>query len=271
MRIQGKVLSDENLIYQKRIYQTRYTVHYHMRKIVQNQIWQTLGRSPVNVLSRTDTLLKALSSQAIKTSKDGDCTTSLDNPSNTWLFHAGKVFSWFQSETFLHQFTIIVSDSIFSKNLPACSSRQLSGPCEMTSPPCWMSPIPLAPARRAGAPALIILVASTELTPDYQCLPHAQARRTPLDVALQMQMNHFMDLLAMFQSTDVHTIPHSFSIYSLLAVFILNTVSLPLTCYLPTALLNAPGNPSTVGKSVGILCPEKGKELFAPFSFICIH
>lgn len=159
MRIQGKVLSDENLIYQKRIYQTRYTVHYHMRKIVQNQIWQTLGRSPVNVLSRTDTLLKALSSQAIKTSKDGDCTTSLDNPSNTWLFHAGKVFSWFQPETFLHQFTIIVSDSIFSKNLPACSSRQLSGPCEMTSPPCWMSPIPLAPAHRAGAPAPIILVA----------------------------------------------------------------------------------------------------------------
>lgn len=166
-----------------------------MRKIVENQrfilIWWNLGRSPVNALFRADTLLKALSSQAIKTSIDGDCTTSLDNPSNTWLFHAGNVFSWFESETFLHQFTIIVSAwHHLLSNLPARSSRQLSGPCEVTSCPCWMSPIPLASVHRASAPAPDHLGGpSTELTPMSSL--HAGTWRTPLDVALQMQMHHF--------------------------------------------------------------------------------
>lgn len=91
----------------------RYTVQYHMRKIVQNQriiqIWKDLGRSPVNLLFRTDSLLRALASQLLKTHMDRYCTTSLGNLSNTWLFHAEKVFSWIQAETFLLQFMTVAS------------------------------------------------------------------------------------------------------------------------------------------------------------------
>lgn len=159
-------------------------------------------------------------------------------------------------------------DTILSKNLPAPSSRQLSGPCEVTSSPCWISPIPLASVHRANAPA-----------PDHLGGPPLNSLQFTNVFMLGHGGCHWMwwcrcitslDLQVMFQSSDVYEIPHCFPIYYLLAVFLFNTVSLPLIFHVPTALLKVPGNPSTIGKNEGILCPETGKELFAPFSFIYI-
>lgn len=135
-----------------------------------------------------------------------------------------------------------------------------------------MSPISLASVHMGNAPAPDHLGdPSTELTPVYQCLLPAEACKTPLMWHYRCRCITSLGLLAMFQSTDAHAIPHSFPMYYLLAAFLFNPVSLPLTFYQPTALFNVPENTSTIGKNEGILCPGTGKELFAPFSFISIH
>lgn len=76
------------------------------------------------------------------------------------------------------------------KNVLAGTSRQLSGPCEVTCSPRGTSPIPLASVHMASGPApWLSWWPFTDLIPVYQCHHPAGVWRTPLDVALQMQSN----------------------------------------------------------------------------------
>lgn len=107
--------------------------------------------------------------------------------------------------------------------------------------------VPLASVHRASAPAPDHLGGPPlNALEFYQCLLHARAWRTPLDVALQMQMHHFPGSSG---HASINRCIHSptFLSHILLIVFLFNTAALPLTFYLPTALLNIPGNPSTIG------------------------
>lgn len=75
-------------------------------------------------------------------------------------------------------------------NILAGRSRQLSGPCEDAASSCWTSPTPSFSVHNISAWATQwSWWPSIDLTPFYQCLPHAGRWKTLLDVALHMQSN----------------------------------------------------------------------------------
>lgn len=105
----------------------------------------------------------------LKTSKEGDCTTSL------WATCSSMLF--------MTRFLLISTPNLRFQ-LPLCSHPPVIHHCEdpdsmssitslwisPVSSPGWTSPAPSASPHRASAAAPTILVASPKITPIYQCL-----------------------------------------------------------------------------------------------------
>lgn len=228
---------------------------------------------PSQPLFRTDRLLRASACQVLKTSMDGDCTTSLGNLSNTWLLHTEKVFSWVQLETSLLQFMTVVSCPPTMQhcgawlhllsNLLAGTGRQLSGLCEVISMPnkplfTWQV---LQPPGILGA----LHWTHSSLPMPSSCL--GMENTTGVVLQMQQRWTHTsLDLLALLLSTDIYAILHYFSRYYLLAIFLFktSTASSPLTLHVATALLIVPGNLSTIVRGQCISCWDRGGTVCSP-------